>query len=463
MRISLRVMAGPNEGQVFTFDCHDTFIVGRSRRAHFRLPPRDQYFSRVHFMVELNPPRCRLLDLNSTNGTYVNDRAVAGIDLQDGDQIRAGKTILQVSFEKSEEDSAAVPPVVSELESAQGPAPASNGQATPCPSSAAPPTKGQASHSMPVIGSLSCRVCDAAMSMPGSSPTQAVPLCAACREQIQKQPQPIAGYKITRETGRGSMGVIYQALRVADGSLVALKTIRPALAASQTEVERFLREARILRQLDHPHIVAFREMGESNGLLYFAMDYVKGTDARALLQSHGPLPIARAVGLVCQLLEGLEYAHGRQFVHRDIKPGNMLLTEVNGREVVKLADFGLARVYQVSTLSGLTLMDDIGGTVAYVAPEQLTRFREAKPPADQYAAAATLYNLLTDRLVFDLPRNVKQQLVMILEENPVPIRSRRPEIPDELAKVIHRSLAKEPKKRFPDVGAMRKALLKFCQ
>src|SRR5439155_19533887 len=140
---------------------------------------------------------------------------------------------------------------------------------------------------------------------------------------------------------------------------------------------------------------------EANGLTYLAMDFGLGTDAAGILKQHGPLPRPRAVGLVCQLLEALEYAQAKGFVHRDIKPANLLVTKVNGREVVQLADFGLARVYQTSRLSGLTMNGDIGGTLPFMAPEQILNFREAKPPVDQYAAAATLYNLLTGCLIFD--------------------------------------------------------------
>jgi serine/threonine-protein kinase len=289
-----------------------------------------------------------------------------------------------------------------------------------------------------------------------------VPLCPDCLEQIRNHPQTIPGYRIVRELGRGGMGIVYLAVCATDGSLVALKTIKPAVDSTQSDVERFLREARILQELNHPNIVAFREMGEAGGSFYFAMDYVKGTDAGELLKSHGPFSIGRAVGLVRQLLSALGYAHDSGFVHRDIKPSNLLLTEADGAEVAKLADFGLARVYLDSKLSGLTMMGDWGGTMAFVAPEQITRFREAKPPVDQYSAAATLYKLLTGRFLFDFPRKSERRFLMILEEEPVPIRSRRPDIPDELAAVIHRALAKEPAKRFADVKAMSQALLPFC-
>jgi len=304
-----------------------------------------------------------------------------------------------------------------------------------------------------------CRCCGSVIPMPGAGGPGS--LCPACQEEARRQPQLIPGYLIVRKLGQGGMGIVYQALR-GDGSVVAVKTVVPAMAGSRTDLDRFLREARILGDLHHLNIVAFHEMGEAHGRLFFVMEYVPGTDARRLLKSQGPLAIDRAVGLGRQLLEALEHAHDQGFVHRDIKPANVLVANDNGRELIKLADFGLARVYQASNMSGLTLKGDVGGTIAFIAPEQITNFREAKPPVDQYAAAATLYNLLTDRYIFDMPSKFQEQLLLILHDEPVPIRNRRPDIPEELAALIHKGLAKEPGRRFADVRSMRRALMKVC-
>jgi serine/threonine protein kinase len=227
-------------------------------------------------------------------------------------------------------------------------------------------------------------------------------------------------------------------------------------------VERFLREARILQQLAHPNIIAFREMGEVCGQLYFAMDFLDGEDARALVERDGPLPIPRAVHMIAQVLEALHYAHQLGFVHRDVKPANLLVLNRDGEDVVKLFDFGLARAYQMSRLSGLSMLGQVGGTVPFMAPEQITNFRESKPPVDQYAAAATLYNLLTGKYVHDFPTNFQQRLLKILQDDPVPIRSRRPDVPERIADVIHRALDRDPAARFPDAAALRAALLQVA-
>ncbi len=458
MQITLTVTAGPHQGQKFSFAEHDTFIVGRSSRARFQLKDKDKYFSRFHFMVEINPPHCRLMDMGSRNGTYVNGQKVATTDLKHGDEIKAGHTFLRVAV------SDAVPvPSVSPPTAAPG-APAASSLERPSKVSV-PPGAGQRAtvppssqtlpSQLPEIGTERCRVCGA--------PAGPRLLCTSCAQQATCHPQPIPGYEMIRELGRGGMGVVYLALRESDGSLTALKTILPTVAGSKMQVERFLREAHSLRDLNHPHIVAFRDMGEAAGLLWFAMDYVKGTDAHAMLKKHGKLPVPFAVNLVCQTLDALAYAHARGLVHRDLKPANLLVTKNDdGTHLVRLADFGLARKYQASQMSGLTMAGALGGTVAFIPPEQILDFRNVQPAADQYSAAATLYNLLTGGFVYDLPRELQKQLVMILQDEPVPILKRRPDIPKDLAAIIERGLAREPGGRYPDVAAMREALRPFA-
>jgi serine/threonine-protein kinase len=449
MHIRLTVTAGPHQGRVYTFEEHDTFIVGRSRRAHFRLPVKDEYFSRLHFLVEVNPPHCRLVDLKSKNGTHVNGRLVETADLHDGDLIKAGRTEIQVALESPAPVNS---PSTCALTRIDEPA-----DTEPSRQSTMPPDYtllSPAGSSLVQPVSRTCLVCGANLSSDKV-------VCALCEEQMLKQPQPIAGYRVVRELGRGGMGIVYLAVRTSDAALTALKTVAPSVSGSEREMERFLREARILQQLRHPHIVAFHEMGTCNGRLFFAMDYVRGEDASQLLKKTGPLPVGRGVRLVCQLLEALDYAHSQGFVHRDIKPANLLVTEAGAREEIRLADFGLARVYQASRLSGLTMLGDVGGSVPYMAPEQITRYREVKPPVDQYSAAATLYRLLTGYYIYDFTGDRQRRFMQILEGAPVPLRQRRGDVPQELADIIQRALEREPENRFPSVQALREALAKF--
>jgi len=409
MRITLTVTEGPHQGEVFSFEEHDTFVVGRSPDAHFHLPEKDPYFSRIHFMVEINPPLCRLLDMGSHNGTYVNNVRCHDAQLKNADQIRAGQTVITVAIVGGPVDGAnrtlTLPPAVQETVVKESPA-----------------------------------LTDT--NVPSAFPS-------------------IGGYHVEAELGRGGMGVVYRAVRESDGRAVAIKIVTPAVSPSEKDLQRFLREAKILEQLDHPNIVAFRDLGETDGVLWFAMDFVPGVDASRLLKSEGPLPVARAVALISQLLGALAYAHGKGFVHRDLKPANMIVLRENGKETIKLADFGLARTYQLSQLSGLTMSGSTGGTAHFMPPEQVLNFRTVKPTADQYSAAATLYNLLTDRHVYDCKGGVQDLLKLVLLNEPVPIRSRRPDLPPQLADVIHKALARKPKDRFADATGFQQALRAF--
>jgi serine/threonine protein kinase len=423
MIVTLTVTDGPHRGQVFAFREHDMFIVGRSKDAHFRLPLKDKTFSRFHFMVEVNPPCCRLIDMASRNGTKVNGHKVSVIDLVDGDVIRGGRTILSVSIRPDPERPESSPEVAATRQDV--PPRAAGGSAT---------------------------TVDVEVPVPSRTTVRA----AAAEFSLR-------GYQLERKLGEGGMGIVYRARRESDGATVALKTIAPAIAGTSGTIARFLREASVLRQLEHPNIVRFEQMGNSDGRLFFAMEYVSGVDANGLLKRHGgPLPIRPAVTLTCQALEALAYAHDLGFVHRDIKPRNLLVARVERRAVLKLTDFGLARIYLTSPLSGLTFTGHTAGTSGFMAPEQITDFRGVKPAADQYSAGAMLYFLLTGQKVYDFPGEIQRQLLMVLQDDPVPIRQRRPEIPAELSAIVHRALARSPEDRFADVRSMHDALRPFA-
>ena len=403
MKVTLTVIEGPHEGSAFEFLEHDAFLVGRSPEVQFRLPLRDKTLSRVHFLVEVNPPSCRLMDMASTNGVRVNGKRVHTVDLRHGDQIQAGGTVLAFAVEDTDETG-----------------------------------------------------------------LQGVPASiATCPDSVETTDWPKAptfpGYRVDRKLGEGGMGVVYLARRESDGSSVALKVIKPVVAAREAVLGRFLREASILRKLEHPNIVRFHDIGFAEGRLYFAMEYVDGTSVADTLKARGPLAIPAAVGLTRHVLRALGYAHALGFVHRDIKPANVLTTKEGGKSRAKLADFGLAKIYQESSLSGMSVTGQMGGALAYMPPEQITHFREARPPADIYALGATLYTLLTGRRIFDFKGRAEQQVTRILFENPTPIQSHRPEVPDALAAIIHKALAKAPADRFPDAGTMKDALAPFAK
>jgi eukaryotic-like serine/threonine-protein kinase len=400
--IALQVTAGPHAGKFFTFAQHDTFLVGRAPQAHFCLPAKDPAFSRLHFLIEVSPPLCRLVDLNSHNGTLVNGQKVSSIDLHDGDEIRGGTTLMRVQIRVPEKEI-----------------------------------------------------------VPAPAPAPKAPLQPSAARKIQASFPAIPGYRILGALGRGSMGVVYRARRESDQSEVALKTIIPKIRLRKGALDRFLREANIPSQWQHPHIVAFLDMGQTEQILFFAMPLVVGTDANKLVKTQGPLPIGRAIGLVREVLDALAYAHQKGFVHRDLKPANILIAQEQGQEVAKVADFGLARAYQESPLSGLIMSGNVAGTPQYMPPEQVLNFRAVKPAADQYAAAASLYFLLTAKPHYEPTATMSDFYERILNEDPVRIDKRRRDLPKALANTIHRALARDPEKRFADVLALRKALTPY--
>jgi serine/threonine protein kinase len=448
MKVVLRVVRGPHEGQSFEFDGHDNFIVGRGKSAQFRLPEKDEFFSRHHFLIEVNPPLCRLLDLHSRNGTFVNKQRVTSVELKDGDVIRGGKTVLQVAIAAESTPALETPP------SDSGPAtivPRDWPQSGSHPSRQPPARDGQGGSTE--IAPVEASSMPLASERPAPSPHRAVPISA------ETGPQPFPGYRVLREIGRGGMGVVYQAVSDLDGATVAIKSVTPTVAASADDLRRFAREAEVLRQLEHPHIVPFREIATGDGNLYFVMQYVESQNGEQLTAScGGTLPVVRAVRITCQLLSALAFAHTRGYVHRDVKPSNLLVENRSGTDHVWLADFGLARAYQSSRLSGLTMTGDIGGTTPYMAPEQITDFRNVDPAADQYSAAATLYYLLTGHHAYDFPRDVARQLLMILQESPIPIDRRRTDLPQAVVTAVHRALAREPAQRFANADLFRRQL-----
>ncbi len=429
MQVLLSVIKGPHQGKTFEFSEHDTFVVGRAKYAHFRLPDKDPYFSRAHFIVEVNPPFCRLIDLNSSNGTFVNGRRATEVDLASGDKILGGDTVIQVQIVDPTPSTAAQ----------------SGDEAQP---------RVTVREAVPQVDKV--RVTQ--KELPAEISNHGRRIRDAATEPPNRFPRMLAHYKLIKEIGRGGMGIVFLAQPENSDRKVAVKTIVPGGAVSQRDLQQFLREASILRQLVHPNVVAFLDAGEVNGTVFLAMEFVHGHNAQQILKLRGPLSPKVAVAIVSQLLMALDYAHAKGFVHRDIKPANLLIRKDQQGLTVKLSDFGLARVFQASKLSGLTLHGEMGGSVGFMAPEQITNYRDASPLADLYATAATLYHLLTGKLVYDFPEKLADRVLMILQKEPVPIAQRRSDVSAGLANVIHKALSRNPQKRYANARQLHDAL-----
>jgi serine/threonine-protein kinase len=435
MRVTLRVLAGPQVGRVFTFDQHETFMIGRSEAAHFCLP-HDRFFSRHHCLLEIAPPQCFLRDLGSTNGTFVNGIRVETAHLKNGDRIQGGETVLEVQVStESKQDN---------LD----------------PNS--PPTYGD---TVPSVITVQCLNCGIPSKAEASQPNAKLSyVCDDCREKLKKNPQPIPNYQMIRVLGQGGMGSVMLARSVKDGQAVAIKTLLPEVAVSEQSLKRFLREIEVASKLQHPHIVSYIEHGTHNGIVYLVSEYVGGMDASKLAKHRGgKLNYKEVVIIIEQTLSALDFAHSLGFVHRDIKEQNILVDGNFPNYIAKLTDFGLAKSFKQTGMSGVTMVGDVAGTIAYMPPEQVRDFKEVRPPSDIYAIGMTAYSLLTGAHALDLsPRaGISETVKAIFEKPHIPLANRIPDIPPQVAFVIETAIAKEVENRWRSAGEMREALLKL--
>jgi serine/threonine-protein kinase len=251
------------------------------------------------------------------------------------------------------------------------------------------------------------------------------------------------------------MAMVLRARDEALGRTVALKILPPALAGDPDFRQRFLREARAVAAVDHPHIIPVYAAGEANGVLYLAMRYITGGDLRTVAQREGPLPGPRAVALLSPVASALDAAHRAGLIHRDVKPANILVdTGADGLEHPYLSDFGLAKGSASST--GLTGTGQYLGTPDYSAPEQISGKRTG-PGTDQYALACVAYTILTGRLPF--PRDESMAVLWAhVYDRPPQVTGQRPDLPAAVDRVVARALAKDPAERFGTCGEFMTAL-----
>ncbi len=270
-------------------------------------------------------------------------------------------------------------------------------------------------------------------------------------------------YEILRELGRGGMGVVYLARNKLLDRREVLKVVHKALLDRAGAVERFVREIRSAARLNHPHVVAAYSAVPSGESLAFAMEYVEGEDLARLVQTRGPLPVAQACSYIQQAALGLQHAFEKGMVHRDIKPQNLILARDSDRQMVKVLDFGLAKV-TCAEHEDPSLTDDgiMLGTPDYVAPEQMLDAAHADIRADIYSLGCTLYYLLTGAPPFQgRSRFEVLQAHQSLEASP--LNRVRPEVPEELAAVVRKMMAKDPARRYPTPMALVQALAPFVE
>ena len=485
-KVTLEVTSGPIKGETFNFEEHDIFIFGRDDDCHAKLSSEDTTASRHHFLLEVNPPDARVQDIGSRNGTYVNGVKHGGrpahmtpeearnldypiIDLKDGDSIKVGDTVFKVTVESP---------------------------AVCCQCGEEIPDKYKKLCQLPG-GLYACPDCREKVEKEGYSTKLSVALCNNCGKEVSAEIGPgrvgdytcracqekaegntgefirklmdqvsirsvakegdITDYELGKELGKGGMGAVYLAKRKRDGKTVAIKTMLAKVAVDDYAREGFKREVDSTRSLSHPNIVTLYDFNYSGNLFFFALEYCAGGSIFDLMVSRNRvLSLKEAGTMFVQALDGLAYAHEKGFVHRDLKPQNILLTATTGG-VAKVGDFGLAKIFEKAGLSGFTRTGEAAGTYAFMPKEQLTNFKYVKPPTDVWSMGATVYFMLTG----GLPRDTavgKSPAELVMRGQIVPIRRREPGIPKGVAEAIDRALANEPADRYQNAGEFRDAL-----
>jgi serine/threonine protein kinase len=253
-------------------------------------------------------------------------------------------------------------------------------------------------------------------------------------------------YRILRQLGAGGMGAVYHATDTESGTDVALKVLSDAAASDPRRLERFHREAVHMAKLRHENIVSLLQFGESAGTYFLALEYVDGSDLEGYIRQNGPLTPSAAWQILVQLAMALDHAYERGIVHRDIKPGNILLTRRHSRPVAKLADLGLARTATAAegriTTDGCTV-----GTLDYMAPEQARDSTRADTRSDIYSLGCTLFHLLAGVPPF-AQGSVLERVVKHAKTAPPDVRRYNPAVPEPLWDVCRRMLAKRPADRY---------------
>ncbi len=450
-KVILKIIKGKLTGLEFVFGDRNTCIIGRNDDCYPQIPEDENHteISRYHCLLDINPPQIMIRDFSSLNGTYLNsikigqrkkgetptegqNREYPQHILKKGDTFCLGKTetVFEVDIEE----------VISQTTVKINPPNENIGK---------PNLFGWINDFLERI-----RL--------GKTP------------QLNENAQFLAKYQLIKELGAGGFGKVYLARHMDTKKEVALKVMLPNVAQHPDMVQRFLREIECTKPLNHPNIVKMLDYGYAEGLFFFTLEYCNGGSVQDLMtQRKGKLSIEEAMGIIIPVLKGLEYAHqvkienvelidgnvgkAMGLVHRDLKPDNLLIDNSSSSPTVKIADFGLAKAFDLAGLSGLSITDGAIGTPYFMCRQQVLNFKYAKPDIDIWAIAATLYYLLTGGHV---PRSFDQKdaFKCILSNQPIPIRQKNPDLPKSLADVIDLALQENPELHFKTARDFRKAL-----
>ncbi len=495
-RVILSVTEGPIKGSKYRFDERMVCILGRAENCTLRIPDQAaDGISRHHCMLDLDPPLASIQDMGSRFGTKLNGEEIgpaaanandqlAQRRLRDGDVFHVGHLSFLVEISPGAKCQACDKDIA-EADEAAALRPDGSFLCKAC-ASPKPVEAGKPRPEAKTKRLLRCSVCGGEAQEGGPNEELLCPKCKASQDSLvtrmlsvadlEKRPSSllgIEGFNVVKQIGRGGMGAVYLARHLATGELMALKIMLPNVAVDEKAREEFLREAQNSINLKHPNIVEAKMAGYSGGALYIALEYCPDGTLKDLLgRTNQPFDLEQACSIAFQMLDALEYAHKAPLrsvrlsdgaegsavglVHRDIKPENVFLKGSLPDLTAKIADFGLAKSFNTAGMSGCTMTGDFSGTLGFIPRQQFLNFKYVKPEVDVWAAAATLYWMLTLRT----PREfLKNPFASIQETSPIPLLARLPGIDPKFAKLLDSALDDSSKLRFKSAGQFKNALL----
>jgi eukaryotic-like serine/threonine-protein kinase len=441
--VTLTITTGKLSGKQYIFDSRSTCIIGRGENCNLQIADDiDMTVSRYHCLLDINPPDIRIRDLGSFNGTIVNSKKIG--QRKPGESPEEAQKVVFPEYDLSNNDQVVVGDIIFNI-----------GVETEQEKQKTPYIPIPDINNKPNLWEIAKNLFN---------------LASQGNQNLQK----ISNYQIIKSLGEGGCGEVFLAEHITTKKRVALKLMLPQVAAKELGVKMFLRETENTKYLQHPHVVQMLDYGYAENTFFFTMEYCEGGDVWDLMEKlGGRLPVNMAVDIILQVLDGLIYTHnvevpyvkladgrlgkGKGLVHRDLKPNNIFITNVNGKMLVKIGDYGLSKAFDLAGLSGHTFTGAKMGTPVFMCRQQLLDLKNSLPEVDVWASAACLYNMLTGYF----PRNfVGDSWNCVLRNNAVPIRQRDSNIPEKLAEVIDLALTENPKIHFQTAADFKTALLK---
>ena len=429
MKVRLEVKKGADKGKVFEFTGHDIFLFGRSELAKCHLA-NDNFVSRFHFLMEINPPKVWLKDLGSKNGTFVNGVKYGGRIVPDPHDLGMKKlsrsdavnNLNSILFETE---------LFNDDEICVG------------------------DNSIYVTVRNNRKPYE--RSLKSESDSYGLDIESLLNIVSTGKPDVISAipdYEIVRKIGEGGMGTVYLARGLVSSGNVAIKIIKPEQELNQKIVKRFReREMVIVKSLEHKNITHCFDVDFRNGLYYIVMEYINGNDIQQIITRKGPFGVQEACRIIVETLEGLSYLHTHNIIHRDIKPSNIIISKDNK---VKITDFGLAK--DITNTNSLTKSSEYAGTYPFMPPEQLYNFKHCNFSTDVFSVGATLYYMCTKKYPHDYPKG-KDVMLVNIQDPVIPVENRGVKIKQEIADVINKAVSLKMNERYQTAKEMQQALI----